>query len=95
MSILIRPIVTEKVSNQNNKRKYGFIVNKYSNKIEIKKEIEGYYNVQVESVNTIFYSGKNKDKSTKTKIMKGKTFTFKKAIVTLTEGNIIDFYSEK
>ncbi|MDP2423418.1 MAG: 50S ribosomal protein L23 [Bacteroidales bacterium] len=94
MSIIIKPVVTEKMTAQGEKMKrYGFVVRKNANKIQIKKAVEDLYNVNVESVNTMSYSGKNKSRITRRGIVAGRTSSFKKAIVTLAEGQIIDFYS--
>ena len=73
--------------------KYGFIVKPDANKIEIKKEIEAQYNVTVTDVNTCVYGGKNKSRYTRSGLIKGRTNAYKKAIVTLKEGDVIDFYS--
>ena len=73
--------------------KYGFIVKPEANKIEIKKEVEGLYNVTVLDVNTIRYAGKRSARYTKAGLMKGQKNAFKKAIVTLKDGDAIDFYS--
>ena len=73
--------------------KYGFIVKPEANKIEIKKEVEAQYNVTVVAVNTCVYGGKSKNRYTRSGIIKGRTNAFKKAIVTLKEGDTIDFYS--
>lgn len=73
--------------------KYGFIVKPEANKIEIKKEVEGLYNVTVIDVNTIRYAGKRSTRYTKAGLIKGQKNAFKKAIVTLKEGDTIDFYS--
>ncbi len=94
MNILQRPLVTEKVSALNKKGVYGLIVDKKANKIEIKKAIEKRYGVTVEKVNTMRYAGKTKTRHTKSKVVKGKTATYKKAIATLKQGDIIDFYSD-
>ncbi|MBO5026184.1 MAG: 50S ribosomal protein L23 [Bacteroidaceae bacterium] len=95
MGYIIKPLITEKMTaiteKQNNK--FGFIVNPKANKIEIKKEIEAKYNVNVVSVNTMNYAGKTKSRYTKAGVIKGRTNAFKKAIVTLREGETIDFYS--
>ena len=64
-----------------------------ANKLEIKKEIETLYNVTVVSVNTMKYAGKNKSRYTRSGIINGRTNAYKKAIVTLKEGDTIDFYS--
>ena len=94
MSILLKPIVTEKMTGQGEKfKRYGFIVDKSANKIQIKKAVEELYSVTVESVNTMRYAGKEKNRYTRTGMAKGRTAAVKKAIVTLAEGNTIDFYS--
>ncbi len=93
MDILIRPLVTEKVTSLNEKGKYGFLVEKHANKVEIKKAVEKMYGVNVEKVNTMRYLGKEKVRYTKTKIMTGRTNNYKKAIVKLVAGEVIDFYS--
>ncbi len=73
--------------------KYGFIVKPEANKIEIQKEVESLYNVKVIDVNTIRYAGKRSARYTKAGLIKGQKNAFKKAIVTLKEGDTIDFYS--
>ncbi len=73
--------------------RFGFIVRPEANKIEIKKEIEAKYNVSVVSVNTMNYSGKAKSRYTRAGIIRGRQNAYKKAIVTLKEGDTIDFYS--
>lgn len=95
MSIIVKPLVTEKMTALTEKfnNRYGFVVLPEANKIEIKKAVEELYNVTVVKVNTIRYSGKNKSRYTKTGIVKGRTNAYKKAIVTLKEGDTIDFYS--
>ncbi|MCZ6519900.1 MAG: 50S ribosomal protein L23 [Bacteroidetes bacterium] len=93
MAILKKPLVTEKISALNESGKYGFIVDKEANKVQIKKEVERIYGVNVENVRTMVYSGKRKSRNTKSRIITGRTSSFKKAIVTLAEGEIIDFYS--
>lgn len=93
MGILIKPLITEKVSKLNEQSMFGFIVDKDANKIEIKKEVEKVYGVTVLSVNTLTTAGKQKTRYTKSGVMSGKSQSFKKAIVTLKEGEIIDFYS--
>jgi large subunit ribosomal protein L23 len=92
MSILQKPLVTEKVTNFNDKGVYGFIVDNRANKVEIKKEIEKLYGVTVLQVNTMRYAGKKKVRFTKSGVNKGKRASYKKALVTLKSGNIIDFY---
>ena len=93
MSILRRPLVTEKVSALNEKGKYGFIVDATANKVEIRKAVEKQYGVNVEKVNTMKVMGKMKTRYTKTGILAGRRPNYKKAIVTLAEGEVIDFYS--
>ncbi len=94
MDILKKPIITEKMTAQGEKlNRFGFIVDKRANKIQIKKAVEEMYDVSVDSVNTITYGGKAKSRYTKTGIISGKTSSFKKAIITLADGDNIDFYS--
>lgn len=92
MDILIKPLVTEKISALVEDGKYGFIVNKKSNKVEIKKAIEKMYGVNVEKINTMICAGKRKTRQTKSRLIAGSTGSYKKAIVKLAEGEIIDFY---
>ena len=73
--------------------RYGFIVDKRANKIQIKSAIEQFYGVKVIDVNTMNYSGKVKSRYTKVGFLTGRTNAFKKAIVTLVEGDSIDFYA--
>ncbi|GAA0188432.1 50S ribosomal protein L23 [Fulvivirga kasyanovii] len=94
MSVLIKPLVTEKVSALNEKGKYGFVVDRKANKVEIKKAVEKMYGVTVEDVNTMNYLGKSKSRYTKSRIVSGRTPSYKKAIVTVADGEVIDFYSE-
>lgn len=93
MSVLIKPLVTEKITAENEKGKYGFLVDKEANKVEIKKAVEKMYSVTVENVNTMIYAGKKKSRYTKSKVVTGRTPSYKKAIVQVAEGEIIDFYS--
>ncbi|HJD92327.1 50S ribosomal protein L23 [Bacteroides coprosuis] len=94
MGFIIKPLVTEKMTalTEANNR-FGFIVRPEANKLEIKREVEALYNVTVADVNTMKYNGKSKVRYTKAGIISGKTKAFKKAIVTLKEGDTIDFYS--
>jgi large subunit ribosomal protein L23 len=92
MSILKSPLVTEKISALNEKGKYGFIVDIAANKVEIKNAVEKMYGVNVEHVNTISMMGKLKVRNTKAGMLSGRKPNFKKAIVTLAEGEVIDFY---
>ena len=94
MEILVKPLVTEKMTDQSERfNRYGFVVDRRASKPEIKKAVESLYNVTVESVNTMVYGGKVKSRYTKGGIITGKTTAFKKAIVTLVDGDSIDFYS--
>jgi large subunit ribosomal protein L23 len=93
MSVLKKPLVTEKVSAMNEKGKYGFIVDADANKVEIKQAVEKQYGVNVEKVNTMNVMGKKKTRYTKTGILSGRRPGYKKAIVTLAQGEVIDFYS--
>lgn len=94
MAIIIKPIVTEKLTALGEKlNRYGFQVERTANKIEIKKAVEEMYNVEVVAVNTAVVAPKVKQRYTKSGIVTGKTNAYKKAIVTLKEGDIIDFYS--
>jgi len=94
MDILIKPIVTEKMTALGTTlNRYGFVVQKDANKQQIKKAVESLYQVNVSSVNTIIYGGKRKSRYTKGGIINGRTNAYKKAIVTLAEGDTIDFYS--
>jgi large subunit ribosomal protein L23 len=91
--ILKKPIVTEKVSAQNESGVYGFVVDNKSNKVEIKKAVEKMYGVTVVAVRTMRYAGKKKSRQTSSKMVTGYTPSFKKAFVKVKEGEIIDFYS--
>jgi len=94
MGIIIKPIVTEKMTAITEKlNRYGFRVQPDANKIEIARAVQDLYNVTVIDVNTINYRGKNKSRFTKAGLVKGSESAFKKAIVTLKEGDTIDFYS--
>lgn len=94
MSILKRPVVSEKATRQGEKlRQYGFIVDRNANKIQIKKAVEQMYGVTVESVNTMVMRGKTVMRGTKSGVTKGIKGRNKKAVVTVKEGDVIDFYS--
>ncbi len=95
MSIIIKPIITEKMTAMSEKttNRFGFIVDRKANKIEIQKAVESLYGVKVNLVNTMVYRGKSKSRNTKAGLITGKTSAFKKAIVTLAAGETIDFYS--
>ena len=94
MSILIKPIITEKATlASESKNCYSFQVNTKSNKVEIKKAAEAAYGVSVEKVRTINVRPDRKTKFTKTGIQHGKTNAVKKALVQLAEGETIDLYA--
>ena len=94
MGIIIKPIVTEKMTVLGEKlNRYGFIVDRSANKIQIKNAVEQIYNVSVESVNTLNYYGKRKSRYSKSGVLRGGTNHFKKAYVTLAGDDKIDFYS--
>ena len=94
MSILIKPIITEKATNDSELfNRYTFIVSKLANKLEIKNAVEKAYGVTIESVKTMNYPVERKTKYTKSGIVQAKSGAFKKAVVQLAEGNNIDFYS--
>lgn len=94
MEVILKPVSTEKMTAQTEKfRKVAFIVAKEANKIEIKKSVEEMYNVKVTDVNTQRYQGTLKSRYTKAGVISGRTSAFKKAIVTLAEGDNIDFFS--
>ena len=94
MGILIKPIVTEKLTDQGEKlNRYGFIVDRDANKLQIKAAVEQMYNVTVADVNTLNYHGKTKSRYTKAGMLRGRMNHFKKAYVTLAGEDKIDFYS--
>jgi large subunit ribosomal protein L23 len=93
LEILLKPINTEKLSSQEKLNRYGFYVDRTANKLQIRKAVEEMYGVSVESVHTIRYAGKNKSRVTKSGVIAGKSNAFKKALVTVREGEKIDFYS--
>ena len=94
MEIIIKPILTEKMTIQREKlNRYGFIVDVRANKLQIRNAVEQLYNVVVTDVNTVNYMGKLKSRYTKAGLLEGRANNFKKAIVTLKDGDKIDFYS--
>ena len=94
MNILRKPIITEKMTEQGEKfNRYGFVVDKTANKLQIKEAVEKHYNVSVDSVNTQNYLGKVKTRNTTMGLAIGRVNKHKKAIVTLKEGDTIDFYA--
>ena len=94
-TILIKPIITEKAEQlSGNLNQYSFVVNKKANKIEIRQAVEDMYNVNVSSVNTLIMPAKQKNRNSRSGLIKGRTNAYKKAIVTLTEGEEIDFFGD-
>ena len=94
-TILIKPLITEKsemISEKENKA--CFVVHRRANKIEIKNAIEKAYNVSVVSVNTAVMPGKSKTRNTKSGVVRGRSSSFKKAIIKLAEGETLDLYGE-
>lgn len=94
MNVLIKPIITEKATDDSELRnRYAFMVNKRANKIQIKDAIESFYGVNVDAVRTMIVAPKPKSRSTKSGIIAGKTSPFKKAIVQIRSGETIDFFN--
>ena len=94
MRMLLKPLITEKMTEMGEKlNRFGFIVEKTSNKLQIKAAVEKMYGVNVEEVKTMIFPAKAKQRYTKNGFTKGRTNSYKKAIVTLAEGDSIDFYS--
>lgn len=92
--VLIKPILTEKANGQQEKlRRYAFKVSKKANKLEIKKAVESFYGVSVTTVNTCVVPGKNKSRFTKSGVVSGRKPAYKKAFVTVADGESIDLYS--
>lgn len=92
--VLIKPILTEKANAQQEKlRRYAFKVSRKANKLEIKKAVESFYGVTVINVNTAVAPGKNKSRFTKAGVISGRKPAYKKAFVTVSEGETIDLYS--
>lgn len=94
MSIIIKPIITEKVTKDGELfNRFGFVVDKKANKVQIKKAVEAAYGVTVVEVNTMNVRPDRTTKYTKSGLIQGKTNSYKKAIVQVQEGETIDFYS--
>ena len=92
--VLVKPILTEKANAQQEKlRRYAFKVAKKANKLEIKKAVESFYGVTVTAVNTSVSPGKNKSRFTKAGVISGRKPSYKKAFVTVAEGETIALYS--
>ena len=94
MGIIIKPIVTEKLTDQGEKlNRYGFIVDRKANKLQIKDAVEKMYGVSVTDVNTGNYHGKKKSRYSKTGVLRGRANHYKKAYITLAGEDKIDFYA--
>ena len=94
MSIIIKPIITEKITKDGEVfNRFGFIVDKRANKIQIKSAVEAAYGVSIVEVNTMNYRADRSVKYTKSGLISGKTNAYKKAIVQVKEGETIDFYN--
>jgi large subunit ribosomal protein L23 len=92
--VLVKPILTEKANaQQETLRRYAFKVNRKANKLEIKKAVEEFYGVSVIDVNTAVAPGKNKTRYTKAGFIQGAKGAYKKAFVTVAEGETIDLYA--
>jgi large subunit ribosomal protein L23 len=94
MSIIIKPIITEKITKEGEVfNRFGFVVDKRANKVQIKKAVEAAYGISVVTVNTMNYRADRTTKYTKSGLISGKTNSYKKAIVQVKEGETIDFYN--
>ena len=94
MNVLIKPIITEKMTaNVEKTPRYGFVVDKNANKVQIKAAVEKMYGVKVAAVNTMNYIGKVRSRFTRSGMQVGIANRHKKAVVTLNQGEVIDFYS--
>ena len=94
MEILIKPIITEKMTSLAEKlNRYGFVVDRSANKVQIRQAVEKMYGVKVDAVNTQQYVGKVKTRNTTRGIAVGRVNRSKRAFVTLKNGEAIDFYA--
>lgn len=94
MDIIIKPIVTEKMTSSSEKfNRFGFVVDRKANKLQIKNAVEKMYSVTVDEVRTMNYAGKVKTRNTTQGLAIGRVNKHKKAVVTLKKGDAIDFYS--
>jgi len=92
--VLVKPVLTEKANGQMEKaQRYSFVVDRKANKLEVKKAVESFYNVKVVDVNTAVVPGKHKSRFTKAGVIQGMKPAYKKAIVTVAEGDSIDLFS--
>jgi large subunit ribosomal protein L23 len=93
--VLIKPIISEKSETlSGDLNQYSFMVDRKANKIEIRKAVESMYSVNVSAVNTLLMPGKSKTRNTKSGVLKGRVSPYKKAIVTLADGEEIDFFGD-
>ncbi|MCL4167092.1 UNVERIFIED_CONTAM: hypothetical protein GTU68_039497 [Idotea baltica] len=94
-TVLVKPIITEKAEGLSEKlNQYSFVVDRRANKIEVRKAVEEMYGVTVESVNTMIMPSKTKNRTTRSGYVRGSVSSYKKAIITLTEGEEIDFFGD-
>ncbi len=94
MSIIIKPIITEKITKDGELfNRFGFVVDRKANKVQIKKAVEATYGITVVNVNTMNVRPDRSTKFTKSGLISGKTNAFKKAIVQVQDGETIDFYN--
>ncbi len=94
MNIIIKPIITEKVTKEGERsNRYGFVVDRKANKVQIKQAVEAAYGVNIVSINTMNVRPDRSTKYTKSGLINGKTNSYKKAIVQVQEGETIDFYN--
>ena len=94
MSVIIKPVISEKMTAQGDKfNRYGFVVSKDANKVQVKNAVEKLYSVTVDSVTTQNYVGKIKTRNTTQGVAVGRTNKHKRALVTLKKGETIDFYA--
>ena len=94
MSIIVKPIITEKITKDGELfNRFGFVVDKKANKVQIKKAVEATYGVSVVNVNTMNVRPDRTTKYTKSGLISGKSNAYKKAIVQVQEGETIDFYN--
>jgi len=94
-TVLVKPIITEKAEGLSDRlNQYSFVVDRRANKIEIRKAVEEMYGVTVDSVNTMIMPAKTKNRTTRSGYVRGRVSAYKKAIITLTEGEEIDFFGD-
>jgi len=95
MAVIVKPVITEKMTKMGESlNRYAFVTARKAKKHEIKKAVQEMYDVTVLAVNTMIIPAKKRSRFTRSGILSGRTNAYKKAIVTLKEGDLIDFYSE-